>query len=94
MASIEPYYLKYNEGDEKAKKRALRYMVQYRTPDRKLTKKRGFKRKGDAQDFADEVERTKKTGTFIHPQAGKAEISKVYELWLPSQESLAPSGPT
>lgn len=38
MASIEPYYLKYKEGDEKAKKRALRYMVQYRTPDRKLTK--------------------------------------------------------
>ena len=90
MASIKPYYLKYKEGDEKAKKRALRYMVQYRTPDRKLTKKRGFKRKGDAQDFAQEVERTKKTGTFIHPQAGKAEISKVYELWLPSQESLAP----
>ncbi|WP_459588990.1 tyrosine-type recombinase/integrase [Corynebacterium camporealensis] len=90
MASIEPYYLKHKEGDEKAKKRAMRYMVQYRTPDRKLTKKRGFKRKKDAQKFADEVERTKSTGTFIHPQAGRATISEVRSLWLPSQDALAP----
>lgn len=90
MASIEPYYLKHKEGDEKAKKRALRYMVQYRTPDRKLTKKRGFKRKSDAQKFADSVERTKSNGTFIHPQAGRTTIAEVHQLWLPSQEALAP----
>lgn len=90
MATVEPYYLKHKEGDEKAKRRAMRYMVQYRTPDRKLTKKRGFKRKQDAQKFADEVERTKSTGTFIHPQAGRATISEVRSLWLPSQDALAP----
>ncbi|NWO07251.1 MAG: tyrosine-type recombinase/integrase [Alteromonadaceae bacterium] len=90
MASVEPYYLKYEEGNESSKKKALRWMVQYRTPDRKLTKKRGFKRKGDAQKFADDIERNKDLGTFIHPQAGRATISEIYKLWLPSQDALMP----
>lgn len=90
MASVKPYYLKHEEGNESSKKKALRYMVQYRTPDRKLTKKRGFKRKGDAQKFADEIERTKDLGTFIHPQAGRTTVGEIFELWRPSQDALMP----
>ena len=90
MASVKPYYLKHEEGNESSKKKALRYMVQYRTPDRQLTKKRGFKRKGDAQKFADEIERTKDLGTFIHPQAGRTTVGEIFELWRPSQDALMP----
>ncbi|MFV8381304.1 tyrosine-type recombinase/integrase [Corynebacterium hindlerae] len=89
MATVEPYYLRHDESDEQARKKALRYMVQYRTPDRRLTKKRGFKTKKAAQKFAIEVESSKDKGTFINPAAGKASVSTVYKEWEPSQDALA-----
>jgi hypothetical protein len=42
---------------------AKRYMVRYRTPQRTQTKKRGFRTKRDAQEFAATVEVEKMTGT-------------------------------
>ncbi|MBE7363926.1 site-specific integrase [Corynebacterium aurimucosum] len=66
-----------------------KWLVQYRTPDRKLTKKRGFKTKRDAERFAANVEVTKSDGTFINPAAGRARVSEVYKTWLPSQDALA-----
>lgn len=80
MASISQYELA--NGSKK-------WQVQYRTPDRKLTRKRGFKTKRDAQRFADQLEASKLDGTFIHPAAGRTPVSEVYQLWLPSQSVLA-----
>ena len=45
-------------------------MVRYRTPQRTQTKKRGFKTKRDAQDFAATVEVEKMTGTVRRAQPG------------------------
>lgn len=89
MATVEPYYLKHDETDSAAKKRALRYLVQYRTPDRRMTKKRGFKTKGSAEKFAREIEVAKDKGTFINPAAGKVTVATVYKEWEPSLDSLA-----
>lgn len=72
MATVEPYTLKSG---------AKRYMVRYRTPDRKPTKKRGFTRKGDAQDFANTVEVDMMTGGYIPPAAGKITVEKIGEQW-------------
>lgn len=80
MASISPY--------ETSSGKRL-YMVQFRRPDRTLTKKRGFKTKKEAQLFASELEISKSTGTFINPQAGRTTIEQLHEIWLPSQEALA-----
>lgn len=81
MASISQYEL--TNGTKK-------WQVQYRTPDRKPTRKRGFKTKRDAQRFADQLEASKLDGTFIRPSAGRTPVSDVYKLWLPSQDALAP----
>lgn len=53
MATIESY-------DTAAGKR---YQVRYRTPNRTQTKKRGFKTKRDAQEYAATVEVEKMTGS-------------------------------
>ena len=52
MATIESY--------ETA--RAKRYQVRYRTPQQTQTKKRGFRTKRDAKEFAATVEVEKMTG--------------------------------
>lgn len=81
MAVIKPYALA--NGDR-------RYYVQYRTPDRKQTKKRGFTTKKAAQKFASEIELAKDAGTFVNPAAGKTTVATVYEEWAPGQDLLAP----
>ena len=57
MATIESY--------ETASGR--RYQVRYRTPQRSQTKKRGFKTKRDALEFANTVEVEKMTGSYVAP---------------------------
>jgi hypothetical protein len=42
-----------------------RYQVRYRTPQRTQTKKRGFRTKRDAQEFAATVEVEKMTGQYV-----------------------------
>ncbi|WP_179129649.1 tyrosine-type recombinase/integrase [Corynebacterium pacaense] len=79
MATIEPYETKAGR----------RYKVQYRTPDRKATTKRGFKRKKDAELFAAEIETTKASGTFISPTAGNITLSKIHEVWEHGQKQLS-----
>lgn len=81
MASIESYETSRGE---------TRYMVRYRTPDRKQAVKRGFKRKKDAQKFERDIESSLERGTFISPQAGKILVKAVHKMWLPSQDLLAP----
>ena len=55
MATIEPYE---TSGGK-------RYQVRYRTPERTQTKKRGFRTKREAEQFAASVEVQKYRGEFI-----------------------------
>ncbi|MGD7002132.1 tyrosine-type recombinase/integrase [Corynebacterium halotolerans] len=80
MATIEPYETKAGR----------RYKVQYRTPDRRPTTKRGFKRKKDAELFAAQVETSKADGTFISPTAGTITVSQLHPAWEHGQKQLAP----
>lgn len=89
MATIEPY-------DTQS---GRRYMIRYRTPDRRSTKKRGFKTKAAAKDFAATIEVEKMTGAYIAPAAGritvddlavqwKASLVDISESWYERQESI------
>jgi integrase len=71
---------------------AKRYMVRYRTPHRTQTKKRGFKTKRDAQEFASTVEVEKMTGTYVAPKLGMITVGELAPVWLSRKESdVAPS---
>lgn len=89
MATIESY-------ETKAGKR---YMVRYRTPDRRSTKKRGFRTKSAAKDFAATVEVEKMTGSYIAPTAGRITVGEladqsqttlvdISESWYNRQDSI------
>lgn len=81
MATIEPYEIKAGR----------RYMVRYRTPERKETKKRGFKTKRDAERWLNKTEHDKATGQFIHPTAGNVTIGELGPEWLERKDHLKPS---
>jgi integrase len=71
---------------------AKRYMVRYRTPQHTQTKKRGFKTKRDAQEFAATVEVEKMTGTYVAPKLGMITVGELAPVWLSRKESdVAPS---
>ena len=83
MATIESY-----ETSTGAK----RYMVRYRTPKRTQTKKRGFKTKREAQEFASSVEVEKMTGQYVAPSLGMITVGELAPAWLSRKESdVAPS---
>lgn len=71
MASIDSY-------ETKAGKR---WMVQYRTPDRRLTKKRGFKTKRDATAWMNSMEVDKLQGGFINQSAGRITVAEIGKAW-------------
>ncbi|MFC8531377.1 tyrosine-type recombinase/integrase [Nocardia sp. NPDC057227] len=82
MATIEPY-------ETKAGKR---YQVRYRKPDGKQTKKRGFRRKIDAEQFASTVEVSKMAGDYVAPALGRITVAELAPTWLRRKESqVAPS---
>ncbi len=64
---------------------ATRYMVRYRTPQQTQTKKRGFKTKRDAQEFAATVEVEKLTGNYVAPALGQVTLGELGPAWLVSQ---------
>ena len=74
MATIEPYETKSGR----------RYMVRYRTPARRSTKKRGFRTKAAAKDFAATVEVEKMTGAYIAPTAGRVTVDELAVQWMTS----------
>lgn len=83
MATIESY-----ETSTGAK----RYMVRYRTRQRTQTKKRGFKTKRDAQEFAATVEVEKMTGAYVAPSLGMITVGELAPIWLSRKQSdVAPS---
>lgn len=71
MATIEPYETQSGK----------RYRVRYRKPDGKQTDKRGFKRKRDAEDFANTVEVSKLTGDFVEAIAGRITVDQLGSQW-------------
>lgn len=83
MATIEAY---------ETSTGATRYMVRYRTPQRTQTKKRGFRNKRDAQEFAATVEVEKMTGSYVSPKLGLITVGELAPEWLARKESdVAPS---
>jgi Arm DNA-binding domain len=83
VATIEPYQTETG---------AKQYMVRYRTPQRTQTKKRGFKTKRDAQEFAATVEVEKMTGQYVAPSLGMITVGELAPAWLSRKESdVAPS---
>lgn len=59
-----------------------RYLVRYRKPDGTQTKKRGFERKKDAEDWLHEIESAKLRGEFIPVSAGRTRLAELYPGWL------------
>ncbi|QIZ99849.1 tyrosine-type recombinase/integrase [Leifsonia sp. PS1209] len=68
-----------------------RYRVQYRTPERDLTGKRGFRTKRDAELFLASVEVAKARGEFVDARASRSTISTLGTEWLANQHHLKPS---
>jgi integrase len=68
-----------------------RYRVQYRTPERDLTGKRGFRTKRDAELFLASVEVAKARGEFLDARASRSTISALGAEWLANQHHLKPS---
>jgi Arm domain-containing DNA-binding protein/integrase-like protein len=68
------------------------YAVRYRTPDRRSTRKRGFKTQRDAKAFANSVEVRKATGDYVAPAQGRVTVADLAADWLARKEqSLAAS---
>ena len=68
---------------------ATLYRVRYRTPEGRQTDKRGFKRKLDAERFANTVEVEKLTGTYVAPKLGQARIDQLGPVWLERRQLVA-----
>lgn len=81
MATIERY----------ATSAGTRYMVRYRTPERRQTKKRGFKTKRAAEEFAATVEVQKLQGDYVEASRGRVTVGDLGPPWLAMQTHLKPS---
>lgn len=68
-----------------------RYQVRYRKPDRKQTKKRGFRTKRDAELFLATVEVSKARGEYIDPKMANVTVSELGKSWLERKGHLKPS---
>lgn len=82
MATIEKY---------ETTSGATRYRVRYRTPDRRQTDKRGFRRKADAEAFANQLEVDKRRGAYVAPAAGRVKLGEYARAWLDGKHDLKPS---
>lgn len=67
------------------------YRVNYRTPERKQTTKRGFITKRAAQDFAATVHVSKLRGEYIDESEGKVTVGSLGVGWLARQTHLKAS---
>ena len=64
-----------------------RYQVRYRKPDGSQTKKRGFKRKLDAERWsAEHVTIAKATGSYVDPQAGRQTVASLWPAWIAAKK--------
>lgn len=81
MGSVEPY----------DSARGRRYVVRYRTPDRRQAMKRGFTTKRDAELYLASVETSKARGEYIDASEARVTISSLGGEWLANQTHLKPS---
>lgn len=81
MASIKRYSTA--KGD--------RWRVQYRTPDHRVTQRRGFKTKKEAEDFAATTHVSKLRGEYIDPADAKVTVGELGVEWLARRTHLKPS---
>jgi integrase len=81
MASIKKYATAHGE----------RWCVQYRTPDQRVTRQRGFKTKKEAEDFAATVHVSKMRGEYIDPSAARVTIGELGSEWIERRTHLKPS---
>lgn len=81
MGSVEPY-------ETAAGKR---YRVQYRTPDRRNTMKRGFTTKRAAELFLASVEVSKVKGEWVDPTKARTPVSEMAEEWFRAQVQVKPT---
>lgn len=81
MASIKKYSTA--KGD--------RWRVQYRTPDHRVTQRRGFKTKRDAEDFAATTHVSKMRGEYVDPADAKITVGELGPDWLERRTHLKPS---
>jgi integrase len=81
MASIKKYSTA--KGD--------RWRVQYRTPDHRVTQRRGFKTKKEAEDFAATTHVSKLRGEYIDPADAKVTVGDLGPDWLERRTHLKPS---
>lgn len=91
MATIERYELARRDKDGKPLKPEIRYRVRYRTPGRSQTTKRGFRRKADAEAWANQIEVDKRRGAYVAPAAGRVKLGEYATEWLQSKHKLKPS---
>jgi integrase len=71
---------------------ATLYMVRYRTPGRGQTKKRGFRTRRDAEQWANTVEVNKMTGEYVKPSLGRITVDGLAPDWLArKKQATAPS---
>lgn len=64
-----------------------RYLVRYRKPDGKQTKKRGFTTMRDAQRWLTDIENAKNTSQFVEVSAGRTKVQDLSERWLTIKKS-------
>lgn len=81
MGTVEPY--------ETAS--GKRYMVRYRTPDRRQTMKRGFTTKRDAQQHLATVEVSKMRGEWIDATRSRMSVRDAAEMWFAAQLQIKPT---
>jgi len=75
MGSVQPY-------ETAAGKR---YRVQYRTPDRRNTMKRGFRTKREAEQYLAVVEVSKMRGEWIDASRTRSTVRETAEAWYAAQ---------
>lgn len=67
------------------------WRVQYRTPDQRVTQRRGFKTKREAEDFAATTHVSKLRGEYVDPADAKVFIGDLGPAWLERRTHLKPS---
>jgi len=78
VGSVKPY--------ETAKGR--RYRAQYRRPDQRLTQKRGFKTKREAELFLATVEVDVSQGRYLDPSVARVTVADWMQIWLAARGDL------
>jgi hypothetical protein len=75
-------------------KQGKRYRVRYRTPENRLTDKRGFRTKREAEAFANTVEVAKLRGEYVNPADARRTVDALGQAWLQRQKGhLKPDRP-